>query len=434
MSGIFKNKGVLRDCKIYQMLKKNAKGKRLVMHMPGHKAGKWDITELSYSDNLASPRGCIAEAESAIAEILGADKSFLLTDGSTCGVHAMLYAAKLLGVQKIALSENMHQSVFYGCRLLGITPLVYTEKEAQKISFPPTMYELKRDFSEILRAADALFVTSPNYYGRVADLAEMRKYCQETGKLFLVDGAHGGHLHFDKKRYAGSYADMWVDGVHKSLPALTQGAVVSAKSEKYSAALWEGVRSFRTTSPSYPIMASVEYAVKYPRNERLEQAAYALMDGKRIVQTDDWTKICVLFGKRAFEANAALEQAGVYAELCDGNTVLFYLSPATKKRDFEKLKKWIFSLLKKYPYEAEKGLERIHTPLVCIENKETEWTGLQGAAGKICAADCGIFPPCTPLIRSGERIEKAQIELLRKATNTYGLSEGKILTVKEEEV
>jgi riboflavin kinase/FMN adenylyltransferase len=65
--------------------------------MPGHQTGQWDITELSFSDNLSAPRGCIAEAEADIATILGAYKSFILTDGSTSGVLSMLYAAKMLG-------------------------------------------------------------------------------------------------------------------------------------------------------------------------------------------------------------------------------------------------------------------------------------------------------------------------------------------------
>ena len=79
------------------MLFKSGKEKHLSFHTPGHKAGKWDITELAYSDNLSSPSGCIAEAERDVAQILGAKKSFILTDGSTAGVLAMLYAAKTLG-------------------------------------------------------------------------------------------------------------------------------------------------------------------------------------------------------------------------------------------------------------------------------------------------------------------------------------------------
>ena len=424
------NKRVLKACKIYQMLRKSAKKRHLPFHMPGHKIGMWDITELDYSDNLASPHGCIAQAEKEIAQILGAYKSFILTDGSTSGVLSMLYAAKTLGVNKIALFESSHKSVWNGCRLAGITPLVYTQKNEGKTPKNPTMYELKRDFAELLESADALFITTPDYYGNIADLLELRRYCDETGKLLLIDGAHGGHLHFERMLYAGEYADMWVDGVHKSLPALTQGAVVSAKNEKFAKALLEGVLTFRTTSPSYPIMASVEYAVKYSRNERLEKSAKEYISScDRIYNSKDWTKLCALFGESAFEAEKELIRKGIYPEFCDGHVVMFYLSPCTKERDFERLKRELALLFEKYPYSVKNTLNSVHTPLVLGENTKTEWVKTEKAEGRICAGECGLFPPCTPLIKRGEKISAEKIELLKKAANIYGLVDEKILVV-----
>jgi arginine/lysine/ornithine decarboxylase len=115
MDRFLKNKAVLAECKIYQMLKKNSGARHLSFHTPGHKVGAWDITELSFSDNLSCPRGCIAEAEKDIARILGAEKSFLLTDGSTAGVLSMLYAVKSLGAQTVLVCEASHKSVFNGC-------------------------------------------------------------------------------------------------------------------------------------------------------------------------------------------------------------------------------------------------------------------------------------------------------------------------------
>ena len=433
--GIFRaKKSVLKNCKIYQMLFKSGKEKHLSFHTPGHKAGKWDITELAYSDNLSSPSGCIAEAERDVAQILGAKKSFILTDGSTAGVLAMLYAAKTLGVRTVALFEKSHKSVFNGCKLMGLTPLVYTEKVRGKIPLPPTMYELKENFSKILESADALFITSPDYYGNVAELDALRKFCDENKKLLLIDGAHGGHLHFDKTLYAGAYADMWVDGVHKSLPALTQGAVVSARTQEYADALYQGVQIFRTTSPSYPIMASVEYAVKYPRNEALEKRAKAYISScARIYTSADWTKIVALFGDKAFEAEKELTMKGIYPEFCDGNAVVFYLSPATALREWKRLKREFAVLFEKYPFTQEKELESVPAPLLLDKNTTTEWVDLEESEGKICAADCGLFPPCTPLIRAGERIEREKIDLLKKAANVYGLADKKILTVNENE-
>ena len=432
MHNVLKDESVLKSCKIYSMLAGQNK-EHISFHTPGHKANGPDITELSYSDNLACPRGCIAEAEKDIAEILGAAKSFILTDGSTCGVLSMLYAAKLLGVEKVAVCEASHKSLWNGCKLLGITPLVYPQKTRDKIPFGYTVSALKTEFSEILREADALFVTSPDYYGNVADWRALREYCDENGKLLLADGAHGGHLHFEKELYAGAYADVWVDGVHKSLPAFTQGAIVSARTERITEALRAGVDIFRTTSPSYPVMASVEYAVKYPRNTRLEASAKAFEEScRRICFGGDWTKLCAVFGENAFAAEKELENKGIYAEFCDGNVVMFYLSPATSLHDFEKLRAELASLFEKYPLRAEGNGDNCDpAPLVLVKNGETEEVAITESKGRICARMCGLFPPCTPLLRVGERIAEEKIRLLERADNVFGVTNGKLTVFKE---
>ena len=432
MRSFLTDKQTLKGCKIYQMLAKSAKEKHLSFHTPGHKKGAWDITELSFSDNLSAPRGCIAQAEKEIAEILGAEKSFILTDGSTAGVLAMLYAVKQLGAKKIAVSAFSHKSVFNGCKALGLTPLVYTVEQKGEIPFPPTMYALKTKYASLLEEADVLFITAPSYYGRVTDLAQIRRYCDETGKLLLIDGAHGGHLHFDREIYAGAYADMWVDGVHKSLPAFTQGAVVSARTETFAKALREGADVFRTTSPSYPIMASVEYAVKYPQNKGLEKEVRAYAEKtERVCLHEDWTKLCVLFGENAFLVEKELEQKGIYAEFCDGNTIMFYLSPALPLSAFRRLTKEIDKLLQKYPYTPKTIVAEERVENVSRENKQKKWEELDGAVGKICGASCGLFPPCIPLIQEGEKVSEEKVALLKQSANVFGLVDGKILIIEE---
>ena len=430
MHTVFKKEEVLQKCKIYRMLKTQSEEKHLSFHTPGHKQKGFDITELSYSDNLSCPRGCIAEAERDIAEILGAKRSFLLTDGSTCGVLSILHAAKSLGVRKIAVCENSHKSVFNGCALLGIIPLVYPAKKDGEIPLPYTMYELNENFSDEINGADALFFTSPDYYGNVAKWREIREFCDKTGKLLLVDGAHGGHLHFQKDLYAGAYADMWVDGVHKSLPALTQGAVLSARTEEFAEALAKAVDIFRTTSPSYPIMASVEYAAKYSRNEAVEKTAQAFVKAHaRIHKNEDWTKLVCLFGQSAFEIEKFLESQGIYSEFCDGNAIVFYLSPATEQSELDELFTVLEDLFEKFPFVRTAEIKKEKFPLPI--GAETEWVTIESSAQRVCARVCGLFPPCTPLLTVGEMVTEEKIRLLRNADNVFGVENEKILVWKK---
>ncbi len=301
-------------------------------HTPGHKRSGDDITELSYSDSLLSPTGVISAAERDVAGILHARRSFLLTDGSTCGVFSMLFALKERRVRSLAFPVSSHRSVYRACRVLGIEPVLIPQEGRAGIPQQPT----REAVAAAVERADALLLTSPDYYGFLAPMSAAKEICRTHAKPFVIDGAHGSHLHFTDM-YAGNFADMWVDGVHKSLPAMTQGAVVSCKTEEWEAPLSEGAKTFRTTSPSYPIMASVEEAVKWPRNPLIEGAAEAFKREYGAVGNDDWTKILILFGEHADGAQRTLEERGVYPEFNDGNYLLFYLSPCTKESELKRL-------------------------------------------------------------------------------------------------
>lgn len=414
-------KDVAKKCHIIGMLRAQKRA-HVSFHTPGHKRAGADITELSYSDNLSSPRGVIARAQEDIAQILGANKSFILTDGSTAGVLAMLYTAKSVGAKRIALSPASHKSAFNGCKLLGLTPVLLSQRFAGNIPLPPTVQELEGI------AFDAFLLTSPTYYGDIASYASLRAYCEAHGALFLVDGAHGGHLHNQKNIYAGTYADLWVDGVHKSLPALTQGAVVSARTETLAEKLAQAVDIFRTTSPSYPIMASVEYAVKYPRNERLERAVSAFKNATPCAYRNaDYTKLCLCL-PHANAVAKALEKRGIFAEFCDGDSLCFYLSPATRMRDFYRLIK----ALKKVNglQVATENVIRF-VPAPPISQGETKYVPLEESVNCRVAENVGLFPPCTPLLFVGEKITQEKINVLCQADNVFGITDGKIKVFKD---
>ena len=125
-----------------------------------------------------------------------------------------------------------------------------------------------------------------------------------------------------------------------------------------------------------------------------------------------------------------MQYKGIYPEFCDGNILLFYLSPATKIRHLKKLEKRLLSLFKKFPYEPIEEQKREFSTQNTHYSKT--WLPLLESEGKICALSCGLFPPCFPLLLQGEKITKEKIELLQKADNLYGISEGKICVYTEE--
>ncbi len=392
--------------------------KHISFHTPGHKRAGKDITELDYSDNLASPTGVIKGAEEDVARILGADKSFLLTDGSTSGIHAILYALRAAGKRTVAYPTHSHASVFGGCKILGLSEVKIPTQTVAGIPLQPTLQEVE----EALARADALLLTSPDYYGNFPDLEKISALCKRLKKPLVVDGAHGAHLH-GEILHASNYAQMWVDGAHKSLPTLTQGAVVSAKGE-WCERLHEGVLLFRTSSPSYPILASVEEGIKYPKKHTITLAAQAFKQEVGALDNADWTKVVVPFGEYCDLAQHYLQSKGIYPEFNDGNYLVFYLSPMTKLRHLRRLKKLLLAL-------PRGGVSEVRSVL-SGEGVRVEEVALPAAVGRTCARECGLFPPCLPLLVRGELITASKIQKLLRAKSTFGLKDGKISVFVEE--
>ena len=441
---------------IYNRLRKAAVAQK-TFHIPGHKdRGEFkklfpvsglDVTELPYSDNLHNPDEVIAAAQHDIAEILGAGASFITTDGSSSGVYALLYAASQKG-NKIIVLRNSHQSVWTGCRLLGIEPLIVQGEEVEGIMTFPDLGEIERLIAADEKVAGVL-VTSPDYYGNIAPLDRLSQITKTYNRLLLVDEAHGAHLAFgDKKGYAGLYADAWVDGAHKTLPTLTQGAVVSVNNAEIYPYIEEGINMFRTTSPSYPIMASVEYGVKYLANNpaKVQAAQMAVENFIRECEgvlpvgiNGDWTKLLVDFkplGVSAETALSMLEQKGTYAELCDGRYILFYLSPMIDFNELRDLKRRLLSITENRKLEgtfvdkpAIPVADRSYSYLYA-HKKPCELVNLEDAVGRMCARNAGVTPPCIPVIAAGEIITVQAVKTLMSAKHTFGLREGKIYAVK----
>ena len=425
--------------------------------MPGHKArgdfnlkfpiSPLDITELTYSDNLFCPEGIILKAQKEIAEILGSLKSYILTDGSTSGVLSMLYAVKDRG-NKIIVPRNCHQSVWNGCKIFGLEPVIVQGGIKDGLLTPPAPEKI-RGLLEKDGDIGAMIVTSPDYYGRVAPLEEYSKILKSKNKILIVDGAHGSHLAFEQNRrgYAGVNADLWVDGVHKSLPVLTQGAIVSVNNKELVPSLEEGLNIFRTTSPSYPIMASVEYGIKFVKNngKLLSDAKTAVSNFRKncvlpILPTDDWTKIVVDFSAEGISADEALkflEEKGIYAELSDGRYIIFYASVMTTVSDLDRLNCAVAEAV------SNKNLKNTYTERPSVAQSggaldfrqaltgKRELISLSTAEGRICAVNAGITPPCIPAVVMGERITKEAIKVLSSAKTTFGLADGKIWVVKK---
>lgn len=427
------------------------------LHVPGHKNVGWfksrfpvspiDVTELSFSDDLSCPTGVIKKAQEDIAEILGAKKAYITTDGSSSGVLAMMFVASAYG-NKIIVPRNSHKSVFNACRLLNIEPVIVQGEEDDGILQPPAA-----ELIETLIVNDVnisgMIIASPDYYGIVPPIDDYAEILKRYDRHLFIDGAHGSNLMFGKYReaYAGTYADMWVDGCHKGLPTLTQGAVVCVNEDALIPRAEEALNIFRTTSPSYPIMASVEYGIKYFENnpKELSKAQTLIGEFKQSMQgitfydSIDWSKLVMDFkplGISPYLAQEFLEKRGIYAEMNDGRYLLFYLSPCIEADNLKELKAALMNLVAQKKYKGTykdvppvPSQERTYSFLYAHKNK-AEWVPLAEAEGRMCAENAGITPPCLPVVIAGEIVTEQVIAALSASKNTFGLLNGKIKVVK----
>ncbi len=446
---------------IYGALKDYKRRLPARMHMPGHKANRrrfslfkdaaLDITELPFSDCLENPDGIIARAERDIADILGAKRSYILTDGSTSGVFAMLYCVKRAG-GKVVIARNSHKSVYNACAVLGVEPIIVKNNLLDGVPLPPSANDIEAVLKKE-RDVCAVLITSPDYYGNIADYAAIRKVCGRYGKIFMVDGAHGAYLRFDPDEsalYAGRYADIWVDGSHKTMPTLTQGALLNLGNDGLRADAEEGLDIFRTTSPSYPVMASVEYGVKYLEDhgaplidavKREIMLAKAKLKKKGIgVYGESRTLVLAVdFAAAGISPEGAmeeLERRRIFAEMNDGRYLLFYFSPFTRPSSIAKLERCIRAILRMRSLRSEGIRTREY---VCGIKKfgyltafslESERVPLEKAAGRIAARNAGITPPCFPVVVAGEQITEQAAETLSRAKHTFGVRNGTVAVIR----
>ena len=443
-------------------LREYAKLHPLRFHMPGHKANKEflkhfpgaeaDITELSFSDSLQHPSGIIKEAEDRVRDILGAKKTYFLTDGSTCGVLSMLYAVREFG-KKIIVNRNAHQSVFNACKIFGIEPVILNQNVKNGLMMPPTADELEKTLDDTPDAIGFL-LTYPDYYGLTFDIARAKELAESKNKLLLIDGAHGGHLRFAAMpAYCGDYADIWVDGVHKTLPCLTQAALLNVGNKGLIAKVTNAVNMFRTTSPNYEIMASIDYGESFMAENgrgllsklRVEVAALRTrleVKGYGCLKDADSIKLAVDFkptGISPYKAERILNRHNIFAEMNDGRYLLFLFGPTTDKHSLDVLEAQLKRLLLRedlkntFVSRADVRFGARKMPYLkanVFSRKES--VDLKESAGKILAENVGVFPPCFPLCMAGEEMTPDIISILSEAKNTFGIINNKVKVVKEQ--
>lgn len=393
-------------------------------HMPGHKrntsfdiaASEIDITEISGFDNLHSPGGSILEIEQRLSSLYKSLKSFMLVNGSTVGLLASVFAVTEQK-DKIIIARNCHKSVYNACFLRELD-VVYVE---------PEFNEKNGFYTEVKQGAvdkaikdnpdaKAVIITSPTYEGYTSNV--------HSDIPLIIDAAHGAHFGFGKfPEYPKG--DIVVSSLHKTLPSLTQTAVLNV----YSSTLTEKVRMyldiFQTTSPSYVLMNSVSKCVCFlEKAETAFERFDALLDefyktrleNLEFVQTDDRGKIVVSTAKSNINGHTLAEKLrtdfSIECEMESLNYIILMSSVADTEEAFEMLSNALIKTDSALEKRKESIIKKPAVPkkmFNSFEIKKTERVFLEKANGRISAEYVYAYPPDIPIIVKGEEITEEMV-------------------------
>jgi len=411
------------------------------LYMPGHKGSlpcpldgcaPFDVTELELTGCLYDGEGAPIETENRFAELYQSGAALLSAGGSTLCIQTMLSLFCPVG-STVIMDRNAHHSAVNACALLDLHPQWLLPDEPSGV-LTPGRISPKAVETAIERCpnAAAVYITSPTYFGTLQDISAIAEVCRNNNKPLLVDNAHGAHLKFFKGLHPiESGADCCCDSLHKTLPALTGGALLHLKDKSLKNEARRRMKQFGSTSPSYLIMLSCDMTI--PRWQELEKDFSALAEKlsalrerackKGVLATDgsifnDPARISLLFPEGGHDtASKLLKNLKAEAEYISPRHMVLLPSPQT---DLSVIEHIIDELP---PLDAKAGLASFSLPARVAEPREAalspaETVDVKISLGRIAAAPIAPCPPGAALVMPGERIDRQVLnELIR-----YGVS------------
>ena len=446
--------------RLSDILNNYAKQNPVRFHMPGNK-GKinfnvsTDVTELFFTDNLYNPdadTGIIHELEDKIVKCFFPNANHIHSIIS-CGGATLCIQAAILSLLRfknnlsdctqekyLICDRASHISLINTLALLNITPLwIYSDDFIEFIEDYSKIYG-----NEIL----GVFVTSPNYYGRIKDIKAISEVCRKYSLTLVADNSHGSHLAFyssGELHPINAGADISVDSVHKTLPALT-GAAVLHTNKKFDKEmlLRSSMRAFASTSPSFLILQSIEAMIEYltahgydGHKVLLENINQFRNEAEKIGFAFDYFSTepyrIVLSAKLSESSDNINSGKFLYDYICDKNiccefydsdSVILIPSILNTKNDFDVLLDALRQFAGKYKFYSQPSVKvteaNISTnPVVSINLSQAlklprKKILTDNAINKISAEAVTVYPPGVPIILPGELIDENNINYIKQ--------------------
>ena len=460
-----KNAGILAakilaasDPELLEKLKAYSESDFYAFHMPGHKRNKTllgielpydlDITEIDGFDDLHHADGILKEEQERAARVFGAEESHFLVNGSTAGILSAVMGCTHRG-DKILVARHCHKSIYHAIYMNGLVPrYVYPEFD---ISMHMNGEISKEDVAKALAAEPdikAVVIVSPNYDGVVSDVKEIAEVAHSYRIPLIVDEAHGPHFGFHPAfpgRANDLGADVVINSLHKTLPSLTQTAILHINGKLANRRrIKKYLDMLQSSSPSYIFMASLDACVDFLDGkceeafelyvERLQKFREELkpLQHLQILRTEhyDISKVVISTANANITspelADRLRKEYHLEMEMTGGTYVLAMTTVADTQEGLDRLKAALLEIdgqLEAKTAVSESieisgelpRLEQYFTPQEAAdreEDGEAEEIPWKESEGHISLEYAYLYPPGSPVIVPGERISREAVELL----------------------
>lgn len=412
-------------------------------HMPGHKGMDFlgceskDITEIDGADVLYGADGIIEESERNAASLFDTAHSFYSVEGSSLCIKAMLGLVtqdrQKNARPKILAARNVHKAFVYACALLDLdVAWFYPQAEEHLCSCTVTAADVEDALQKELPTA--VYLTSPDYLGKIADVEGIARVCKAYGIPLLVDNAHGAYLQFlaPSRHPIALGATMCCDSAHKTLPVLTGGAYLHISKDAEQTYLQNArgmLAMFASTSPSYLILQSLDLCNRYLADGYRDRLAACVETLNRLKETiasfgfavEKTEPLKLVLNARAsgytgVELAAYLRTQRIEVEFADGDRLVLMVTPEMRARDFERLESAFEQMRPRAALETEAPTVGASLVRACSIREAIfarhEMIDTKDALGRVCASPTVSCPPAVPVVVSGEIITEEAIRLL----------------------
>lgn len=300
---------------------------------------KYDISETEVQD----PQTALSLAQERATRIYKTNHTYFLTNGSTSGIVASVLTCTQKN-DKVLLWRNSHQCHLNAVKLAGCEPVFYDLPLNKEWGIPD---KITADLINI-RGVKAVIVTSPSYEGIVSDIKELKRVCEKNGAYLIVDEAHGALYPFSDKlpQSAVNIADFTIQSLHKTAGGLNPTALLHVNCNLDAT---KALSMINTTSPSYPLLASIEANINFLNStkgrKKLDNLVKNIQELKKSITNvefggDDVTKILIKKdGLTGFELSEKLyEDFDIEDEKTNEISTMLLCGIGTDERKLEHLK------------------------------------------------------------------------------------------------